>query len=335
MNILDYERQILALKDDELEKLVREWADCQKTLYDSTQRKAGSGDLGRDVVGFYTPQKHEGDWDNYQCKQYRKTLPTAEGMLEIGKILYYASQNKFAIPKNYYFVAPRGVNKNLDGYISNPSTFRDELITNWGKYCESKIISNSKVPLTEYLSDFIKSYDFSSINVIDIDIIVSDEKFRGILVNWFGGELLPAPAGKVPAEIHEQEIKYLDKVLDSYSDFDNACYSTVDDIVDHDLFYTDFEMQRERYYSAEAFKCFYRDNTVSEVLKAFEKEVFSGVFSTSIKKHDNAFECMCSVMEQAANISPSGKLSVHAQIDVRQGYCHHFANDDKLKWRHK
>lgn len=191
MNILDYERQILALKDDELEKLVREWAECQKPKYHSTQRKAGSGDLGRDVVGFYTPQKHEGEWDNYQCKQYAKTLPTAEGMLEVGKILYYASQKKFIPPKTYYFVAPRGVNRNLDVYISNPSTFKDELIGNWKKYCESKIISNTPVPLTEDLRKFIHSFDFSRINVIDIDIIVSDEKFRGILVNWFGGELLP------------------------------------------------------------------------------------------------------------------------------------------------
>lgn len=122
-------------------------------------------------------------------------------------------------------------------------------------------------------------------------------------------------------------------MLDSYSDIDNKSYSTVDDIVGHELLYSDFEMQRERFYSAEAFKCFYRDNTASEVLQMFEKEIFNGVFSTSIKRHDNAFECMCSVMEQAASIVPSGKLAIHAKIDVKQGYCHHFANEDRLKWR--
>ncbi len=335
MHILDYERLILALTDINLEKLVREWAECQKTLYNSTQRKAGAGDLGRDVVGFYTPQKHEGDWDNYQCKQYSKTLPTANGMLEIGKILYHASKNEFVTPKNYYFVAPRGVNKNLDSYISNPSIFKKSLIDGWDSYCRYKIVQNGDIPLTKHIRTVIDTYDFSTIDVIDIDTMVNDEKFRGILVHWFGGDLLPPPIGEVPIEIQERETKYLDKVLDSYSDHDNTPYNKIDDIIEHEWFHTDFEMQRERYYSAETFKCFYRDNTVTEVLKSFEKEIISGVISTSLMKYSNAFECMCKVMEQAAIITPSGKLSPHAKIDVKQGYCHHFANIDKLNWRRK
>lgn len=335
MHSINYERQILSLKDDELEKLVRQWADSQKPLYHSIQRKAGSGDLGRDVVGYYSPQRHEGEWDNYQCKQYGKTLPTSEGMLEIGKILYYAFIKKFTAPKNYYFVAPKGVNKNLDGYISNPSTFKKEIINEWDKYCKFKLIKNSEVPLSAGLRTFIQKFDFTNIGVIDIDIMVDDKNFRGVLVDYFGGDLLPAPEGEVPTKIQTNEIKYLDKVLDSYSDYDKISYSSVNDIVDHDVFSYDLEMQRERFYSAEAFKVFYRDNTIADTLKSFESEVYKGVVSTSLKKYDNAFECLCSVMEQAANIQPSGKLSIHAKIDVKQGCCHHFANSDKLDWRRK
>ena len=335
MHVINYERHILSLKDDELEKLVRLWAEAQKKLYYSTQRKAGSGDLGRDVVGFYSDEKHEGKWDNYQCKQYGKTLPTAEGMLELGKILYYSFQGQFTPPEKYYFVAPRGVNKNLDFYISNPSIFKSTLIAEWEKYCKEKIIKNSEVTLTSDLKNFIEKYDFRKINVIDVDIIANDEKFRGILVDCFGGELLPAPDGEVPSEIQTNEIKYLGKILDSYSDHDQVIYSSIEDIRQHDVFSYDFNVQRERFYSAEAFKCFYRDNTVGEILDSFENEVFKGVISTSLRKYDNAFECLCSVMDQAAKIQTSGKLSIHARVDVKQGYCHHFANSDKISWRRK
>lgn len=333
MNVLNYERQILSLKDDELEKLVREWAVSQKSLYHSTHRKAGAGDLGRDVVGFYTPNKHEGIWDNYQCKQYGKTLPTSEGILEIGKILYYAYKNKFTQPKNYYFVAPRGVNRNLDHLISNPSKFKSELITSWEKNCETKIIKNSQIKMTATLKSSIEQFDFSSISVIDIDTIASDKKFRAILVDWFGGELLPPPKAITPKEIQKKEKKYIDKILDAYSDSEKKTYSTIEDLAQHEDFLHDFEIQRERFFSADTFKCFYRDNTVKNTLDTFEEEIFKGVQSTAIKKYQNAFERMCSVLEQAALIKPSGKLEIHAKIDVKQGYCHHFANDDKLKWR--
>ncbi|MFL1806974.1 ABC-three component system protein [Plesiomonas shigelloides] len=333
MHKIDYERHILSLKDDELEKLVRLWAEAQKNLYYSTQRKAGSGDQGRDVVGFFSDEKHEGKWDNYQCKQYGKTLPTAEGMLEIGKILFYSFQGQFTPPENYYFVAPRGVNKNLDFYISNPSIFKKNLIEEWDKYCKDKIIQNSQVILTRELNEFIQKYDFKKINVIDVDTIANDVKFRGILVDYFGGELLPAPDGEVPSEIQANENKYIGKILDSYSDHDQVTYASIEDIKQHDIFFYDFNIQRERFYSADAFKCFYRDNTVGEILDSFENEVFKGVISTSLKKYDNAFECLCSVMDQAANIQISGKLSIHARVDVKQGYCHHFANSDKISWK--
>src|SRR5262245_60783617 len=79
-----YDRQIIALGYDELEKFVREWA-LQKKEYKEVELFTGSGDMGRDVVGFLTKQRHEGAWHNYQCKQYGKTLPTALGIREVGK----------------------------------------------------------------------------------------------------------------------------------------------------------------------------------------------------------------------------------------------------------
>jgi hypothetical protein len=330
MNSFDYERYILALDDIELEKLVRKWADCQITKkYKSSMRYGGAGDLGRDVVGFYTDQKHEGEWDNYQCKQLGKSLQTNEGMCELGKILYFAHKGHFSIPKNYYFVAPRGINKNLKGWIQNPTQLKKNLIEQWDRYCRNHITKNKEICLTPELEQVINSFEFSTVQIVDLDVIVFDSVFRGVLVDEFGGELLSAPAGDVPKVINERELIYVSKVLDVYSEYDQQVYVKPEDIIGHDEFEDDFMDQRERFYSAEAFRAFYRDNTVEGILENFEREIIKGI------KYSDSFERMCSVLAEAGKLQPSGKLAIHGKIDVKQGYCHHFANENRLNWRKK
>jgi intein-encoded DNA endonuclease-like protein len=102
-------------------------------------RFSGAGDLGRDVVGFLSEAKHEGAWHNYQCKQYAKTIGTGQALNEIGKILYYAYLKNFTAPVAYYFVAPRGLNRNLETLIFNPTQFKDKLIDEWDTHCAKKI----------------------------------------------------------------------------------------------------------------------------------------------------------------------------------------------------
>jgi hypothetical protein len=125
-----YDRLIIALGDDELEKFVREWA-LQKKEYSEVERFTGPGDMGRDVVGFLTKQRHEGPWHNYQCKQYGRTLLTATGIREVGKVLYYSSRSEFMPPTAFFFVAPRGVNRNLKRLIAKPEEFRRLLLEQW------------------------------------------------------------------------------------------------------------------------------------------------------------------------------------------------------------
>ncbi len=325
--MIDYERHILALNDVELEKLVREWAEQQKSKYHLVKRFAGAGDMGRDVVGFYTELKHEGNWDNYQCKQYNKALPTDQGMLEIGKILYFSFLGKFSTPQNYYFVAPKGVNRNLEGYIFKPEAFKHELIENWDKYCKKSL-----APLDSKLKVFIQSYDFKSISIVDIDTIVLDENFKNILVEWFGGEMLPAPDGIVPVQVQNEESTYIQQLLMAYSEHDQIEYTDIKELQGHSDFEIDLEIQRERYFSADAFKRFYRDNTVGKLLDSLEKQVFNGIYDTAKQTYPNGYKCMSTVMSQAALVVPSGKLAVHAKVDVKQGYCHHFVNGGRLKW---
>ncbi|PSV48337.1 ABC-three component system protein [Photobacterium indicum] len=331
----NYRRAILSLDATELEILVRRWVDKQVDNYESVKRYGSKGDRGRDVVGFYSNRRHEGEWDNYQCKQYGQPLQHGSGIVEVGKVLYFAFDGRFTAPKNYFFVAPRGVNSTLDELIDNPSYFKKELIEKWDKYCKKKI-STTPICLTPELKIFIEKYDFCNIKVIDIDVIVSDSKFKSALVEEFGGELQSPPKYEVPIDIKDSESVYISKILDAYGDCESEVYTSIDDLKLNLDFSEDFIEQRERFYSAEVFKCFYRDSTTDEVLNTFEDEVYKGVTPTHRKRYQDGYERMCSVLEQAASLQPSGKLSIHAKIDVKQGYCHHFINEGKIRsWMKK
>lgn len=53
-----YDRPILSMDDEELEQFCRAWVE-KKLGYFEVRRYAGTGDLGLDVVGFLTDQRHD------------------------------------------------------------------------------------------------------------------------------------------------------------------------------------------------------------------------------------------------------------------------------------
>jgi hypothetical protein len=166
----------------ELEKFVREWA-LKKGRYHKVEPFSGPGDPGRDVVGFVSPDLHEGEWDNFQCKQYGTTLPTTAVFHEIGKVLYYSSQGEFTPPLAFIFVAPKGVNRNVLKYFSSQRNSDRPVIDGWKEHCEETIIDGAKVLLTPEMLEVIQNYDFSRISRIGIDEILDDAAAKPVLFN--------------------------------------------------------------------------------------------------------------------------------------------------------
>lgn len=328
-----YDRRILSLTDDELERFVRDWVDRKVANYVECARFSGAGDLGRDVVGFLSRARHEGDWHNYQCKQYGKTLPTDVGIREIGKILFNASQGNFTPPTRYFFVAPRGMNRNLESLIFNPSSFKARLLSEWDRLCAGSIIEKQTIPLDQGLKDFIESYDFSSIARLALDDILGDPEVNPVLTKWFGADPGPAPKGVVPTAVDASELPYIGQLVDAYGDRDGTVYADHTVIEAHPTHAPHFVRQRERFYDAAAFKRFYRDNTEKGVLDTFETDIYHGVIEECEAGHPDKLKCVDSVMSRAAAVTPSGILAPHARVPVKQGVCHHFANDYRLRWR--
>lgn len=328
-----YDRDVLALNDDQLEQFVLDWVKSKTTQYVEATRFSGAGDLGRDVVGFLSGNKHEGAWHNYQCKQYAKRIPTDIALCEIGKILFSAFQGKFTAPSAYFFVAPRGVNRNLETLIFNPSQFKNKLITEWDKYCANEIIDGTTIPLDSTLNAFIENFDFATIRRLNLSDILNDPSAMLVLCKWFGADLGPAPQGTVPASVRNSELPYINQLVEAYSQREGNTFTSHEEIAEHPKYGIHLSRQRERFYDADAFKRFYRDNTDPAVIENFENDIYHGIVDKCEARHTDALECVDAVMVQAATVQPSGPLAQHARVQVKQGVCHHFANEDRLKWK--
>jgi hypothetical protein len=328
----NFQRLILSLTDDELEGFVRDWIELKATEYVAWTRYSGSGDLGRDVVGFLSTARHEGPWDNYQCKQLGRTLETARGMLELGKILYYSNSGCFTPPTRYYFVAPKGVNRNFQLLLDKPSALRDELIHQWPKYCAEKIVKGQVITLEGDLLRCIESYDFSRVSRISTDDLLRDPSIRPVLAKWFGADLGAPPKGVVPSDVQSTELPYIRQLVAAYNQRDGMAYQDHIEVSEKSAHGPHLARQRERFYHAEAFKRYYRDNTAHDVLDTFEGDIYHGVVDLWESEHQDSLSCVEAVMAHVASVTVSGPLAIHARVPVRQGVCHHFANEDRIRW---
>ena len=268
-------------------------------------------------------------------KKNGKAVPLASGLGELGKILYFAHKGHFTAPTKYFFVAPKGVVRPLREYIAKPSQLKKVLLDDWDDYCAKTITKKVVVALTPELIAFIDAWDFSCVTVISVDDMLDDPAGKIIMARRFKENPDPAPKGVAPVAVEDREMRYVRELLDAYGERDSCAYPDHDAVKNHDDHGPHLAMQRERFFDADAFTRFYRDNTMSEEIDQLREDILHGVADVHGEKHDDSLARANAVMSQAAMLHPSGVLSRHARVPVRQGICHHFANEGKLKWRKK
>lgn len=332
---MEWDRHILALTDTGLEQFVRDWAAVMTQGYIEVQRFSGAGDMGRDVVGFLTTARHQGPWHNYQCKQYGRNLPTASALLELGKILYFSDLGEFTVPARYSFVAPRGVNRNLERMIFNPSELRDAMIAKWNEYCASKIVDGQVIALTGTLRTMVENFDYGNVFRISVDDILADPAAKPILAKRFGADPGPPPRGIVPSDIESRELPYVSQLIAAYGDREGKTYTGHSEVANHVKYGPHIQNQRERFFEADAFSRFYRDNTFEEELNDLRDEIYHGVIDKHGEAHIDALGRVDAVMSQAAIVQPAGPLARHARVPVKQGICHHLVNDKRMAWHNE
>lgn len=322
------------LDDGQLEEFVEIWVERRESKYTQVERIGGPNDKARDVIGFYTSDRHEGAWDLFQCK--RKTLGSKlgrkEGLLELGKMFHHHIQGTYAtLPAAFTFVSPRGIVGPFMDLLNNPSTLKAALLAEWDSVCKTKITASADIPLTTTLRAAITGYDFTRVTGLTAPLIVKDEHAKPALVQILKELPGHAPQGEAPDIIESEETEYLSQLRAVYgeaagTDFPNNAAVFADATYGDQL-----RDQRTRYFEAEAFKRFHRDNTDKALVAQFQNDVYHGVVDVHREPADTLLDRLGKVMKHAAglNASIAGRL---ARIPVVQGICHHLANDRRLKW---
>lgn len=329
-----YDRLILLMKPDDLELFCRDWVQ-RKSKYIGVRRFAGSGDKGRDVVGFLTDMRHDGAWDNYQCKQYLKGITLAHALLAIGKILYWASQGEFKLPSNFYFVAPMGLANTLEAIIDKPSELKAALLKNWDSVCAKYITQKKTIPLDDRLKATIDDFEFKNVDIVTLDDMLEDPAVVPLLVEKWGADPGKYPSATVPVDVQSLEMRYIDELVGAYGERAQTTFTSHDAVFKHDVHGPDLRRQRERFFEADAFQKFYRDNTSPNVIAEFRRDIHYGVVDRWNRPSTDTLARVETVMDHAGTILPAGPLAKYAHIPVKQGMCHHFVNDGELSWKNQ
>jgi ABC-3C protein/restriction endonuclease len=333
------QQQILLYSADQWEEFIQEWAHfCLKKLYTQVQRFGGSGDHGIDVAGFSDKQKLQGIWDNYQCKHYERALHPTDVWQEFGKVLWHSFNGKYAAPRRYYFVAPRGAGTKLAGYLADIAKLKKALMEAWDKHVRREITETQEVLLEGEFLAYVEAFDFSIFDSKTPLDIIEDHRKCPYHAARFGGGLPDRPAAeKPPNKIAPTESRYVAQLFSAYEDYAKkpipdlkalkGCSSALSG---------HFGRQREAFYQAESLRIFARENAPSGTFEDLQEDIYSGVIDTHDADHLNGYERVCKVTKAARDLQlTSNALIPCVKPKDRDGVCHHLANEDRLQWTKK
>ena len=322
------------ISDDQLEEFIDLWLDQKTSEYFLVERVGKANDKGRDVIAFQSNALHEGPWELYQCKRKTKgsKLGTGEAISELGKVFYHYNKGEYqTLPSRYVFVSPRGIVGPLHTLLQNPSRIGPYLIENWDNHCRDEITKNGPSPLTVEIRKAIESFDFSRITYLTAQLISKDTDAAPALSKVLSLTASEAPIGQVPTEVQIEELGYIEQLRCVYGEASGTQYTNVDSILSHQQHGDHLRLQRTRYFDAASFDRFHRDNTAPGAVETFKKDVLHSVVDVYNQIHASKLRRMDAVMIHVA-LAPLSILGRMSRPPVRQGMCHHLANEGELKW---
>ncbi|TBY68945.1 hypothetical protein E0H51_31545 [Rhizobium leguminosarum bv. viciae] len=327
-------KRIKELEDDQLEEFVDIWAERKSKDYVKVERLGQANDKGRDVVGFVTSARHEGEWDLFQCK--RKTLGSllglGEAMTELGKVFFHHVDGAYTtLPRRYVFVTPRGVEQSLKHLLEHPTKLQEALLANWDKYCRKKITAKKVIELTPEIRATIEAYEFKNVDCLTAPSIAKDAAARPALVQVLKELPGEAPEGHAPDDISDTEFAYLQQLRDVYSAAAGAPFSSFDEILADHRYGEGIKVHRTRFYEACAFRDFHRDNTDEKAVDVFKKDIYHLLFEVYNEAHPSLLDRVNAVMKHTG-AHPAAILGRMARSPVKQGTCHHLVTDGKIRW---
>jgi hypothetical protein len=320
--------------DDEWEQFIREWAEGLRGKYGEVRHASGAGDKGRDIVGYVVSVNAGGHWDNYQCKHYDHPLHPSDLWKELAKLCHYTFEQKYTVPRAYYFVAPQGVGPETLRLLENPGELRAGLIRQWDKG-ELLKIGKREIALQGELRKYVEAFDFSIIKDLPPPRIIDEHRQTRHHAARFGGGLVRLPPDKVnvPTEIAEDESRFIEQLLEAYGDH-VAKDLSIDDLKDHPKLKKHFDRQRTHFYLAELLRNFTRDNIPEDgCFERLQDAIHDGVIDTAESDHKDGFERL----KKTIGVARALQIDSHPLKECLEGYhrsgvCHQLANQDRLTW---
>ncbi|MGB6219505.1 ABC-three component system protein [Haloferula sp.] len=316
---------------------IQEWTKGFEKKYKFVERLGGAGDKGRDVVAYITdPNAPAPEWDNYQCKHYKTPVQPSHMWSDFGKLCYYCWKKDYSPPKIYRIVAPLEVSPSFKELLKDPAAIREGLKLNWGSHCErGGITTKADVPLDGDLASYVESFDFSIIGYVPIvDILEQHAKTPFWDIRF--KELPPQrPPVTLPPQLPSSlETRYLQQLLEAYSDHEKTALNTVEEIKVFQNHFRHYERSREDFYKAESLYRFTKDFVALGSFEEFKKQILDGVIDICDGDFDSALDRLKATTQEAARLPPCpGHLGNLATIGDKKGSCHHLANEDKLIWK--
>jgi len=325
------QKRLEMLDPAEWEAFLEEWALSLKDQYYSVKRHSGSGDKGLDIVGFVASDQLSDGYDNYQCKRYNAALAPSDVWVEFGKVIFYTWRGDHPIPRRYFFAAPKGVGTKLLKLLGDAAALKKGLRENWASHCKDEI-SNEEIPLEGDLLDYFEEFDFSIFGSTSAAQLIEGHAKTPYHSVRFGGGLPTRPPFSVPEEVQPEETRYTEQILEAYSD--NAGTPVFRATLHTFPAYApDYQIQRERFYSAESLRNFARDSVPPGTFESLKKEAFDVVYDVSQADHACGLTRMRAVLNHVVNASfGSNPLISRVQEQDKKGMCHQMANEDMLKW---
>lgn len=317
----------------EWEEFTEEWSYSLKPRYVDIKRLSGSGDQGRDVIGFCDEKKFNGVYDQYQCKYYNDKLKPSDVWIEIGKLIYHTYQDGIEPPRKFYFVSPKGVGLKLSKIL-----LTDQIKTNlkekWDESCGNKIEVGTSICLEGDLLLFFDNFDFSIFGWITAAQLVEGHVSTPFHVTRFGGGLPPVlNVVTAPEQIQDTESRYVTQLLEAYSDNKKEQLTSVEHLESHSDIKDHFTRSRESFYSAESLRNFARDNVPPGTFESLQNDVYYGVIDTCEMDYKDGLERVRKTTSKATDLPlANNPLESATSPKNKQGICHQLSNEDRLIW---
>ena len=267
------------------------------------------------------------------------------------KILKRKPDTKYRYVKGTRTIQPKDAQYIYDH--RDPEKFADWI---WGRMDESDSYDNVLKWLNDngYKGDDPSTMCFDVLESIMLnlasknedDLTTANDAFAELkLIEEIQNKIraLPKPIEvPVPKKATGDEQIYIDELYRAYGDAEGKNDFTEADLNSYPEYMEDLDDRRIDFYAAETIRRGVRELKGAELSDQFDvlkNETYKNVKDTARRRHDNGYECMLAVMEQAVTAPVINYLlssSPHwISGSIKKGVCHHLVNDKKLVWVRK